>query len=221
MVFTTPDDAVDRVRAAILSGRIPRKTVGDALRAVSLPTAKGVLAGLAGAAEQFNMHMATSLAVKEALKPVELAIESEKSVFDAAMQRSRHKIEMEEFRKQHRMDQELLDQAKRDLDEAIQRRRGEMQKPRPVIEVPVIVRPSPHRDPSIDGAIQRHFDGAMVARSKYYAEIAEQLGSDDRLSNLIRPSLQELGHDHFWNLFVSQMTDAKFRAFLNSESNLR
>ncbi|KTE31929.1 hypothetical protein ATE68_20465 [Sphingopyxis sp. H038] len=167
------------------------------------------------------MHMATSLAVKEALKPVELAIESEKSVFDAAMQRSRHKIEMEEFRKQHRMDQELLDQAKRDLDEAIQRRRGEMQKPRPVIEVPVIVRPSPHRDPSIDGAIQRHFDGAMVARSKYYAEIAEQLGSDDRLSNLIRPSLQELGHDHFWNLFVSQMTDAKFRAFLNSESNLR
>lgn len=221
VVFTAPGDAVERVKAALLSGRTPRPTVGDALRAVSLPTAKGMLAGMADAAERFSMHMATSLAVTEALKPVELAIASEKSVFDAAMNWARHKIEMEEFRNQHRLDQESFDQAKRDLDEAIQRRGGERRKSPLALQVPVIVRPRPHHDPSIDGAIQRHFDEAMTARSKYYADIAHQLGSDDRLPNLIRPSLQEFGHEHFWDLFVSQMADARFRTFLSSESNLR
>lgn len=205
----------------MLSGRSPRRTVGDALRAVSLPTAKGMISGLAGAAEQFSMHMATSLAVNEALKPVELAIESEKSVFDAAMTFARQKIEIEEFRQQHGLSQEFLDQARRDLDEAIQSRGGETQTPRPVVDLPVIVRPCPHRDPSIDSAIQRRFDAAMAERSKYYAEIAYELSSDDRLPTLIRPSLQEFGREHFWDLFVSQMADAKFRAFLNSESNLR
>ena len=219
VVFTAPGDAVERVKAALLSGRTPRPTVGDALRAVSLPTAKGMLGGMADAAERFSTYMATSLAVTEALKPVELAIASEKSVFDAAMNWARHKIEMEEFRNQHRLDQESFDQAKRDLGEAIQRRGGEKRKSPLVLQVPVIVRPSPHHDLSIDGAIQRHFDVAMAARSKYYAEIAHQLGSDDRLPNLIRPSLQELGHEHFWDLFVSRMADARFRVFLSSESH--
>lgn len=192
----------------MLSSGSPQRTVGDTLRPASLPTAKRMISGLAGAAEQFSMHMATSLAVNEALKPVELAIESEKSVFDAAITLARHKIKIAEFRQQHGLDQEFLDQARRDLDEGIQSRVGETQTPRPVVGLPVIVRPEPHRDPSIDSAIQRRFDGAMAARSEYFAEIAHQLGSDDRLPPLIRPSLQEFDHEHFWDLLVSQMADA-------------
>ncbi len=220
-VFTDPGAAVRQVRATIASGQMPRKTVGSVPRVSPIPTAKGILSGLARLSEQFSSHMATTLAVQEAMKSVELAFAREKSVFDAAINLARHKIEIEELRNQHCLDQEFLDQAKRDLDEAIQRRGGGVQKLRPVAEVPVIVRPNIHRDASIDGAIQRHFDGLMTARSLYYAEISEQIRLDDRLSNFIRPSLREIGCDHFWDLFVSQTGRAKFRAFLKSESNRR
>ncbi len=41
-----------------------------------------------------------------------------------------------------------------------------------------------------------------------------------RLVNKMRAyGLQELGHEHFWDLFVSRMADARFRVFLSSESN--
>lgn len=211
VIFTAPGDAVERVKTALLSGRIPRGTVAEALRDVSLPKAKGVLAGLAGAAEQFTSYMATNLAVQQAMKPVELATACEKGVLDSAINLARSRIEIEGFRKRHGLDQEFIDQARRDLDEAIQRRGGQIQMPCPVVDVPVIVRPGPHNDPLIDSAIQQRFDEAMAARAKYYADIAHQLASDDRLPNLILPSLQELGRENFWDLFVAQMANANFR----------
>ena len=217
VVFTVPDEAVKRVRAAMFTGSAPRKTVGDVLR--TLTPKKGILDTMAGYADQFNSFMTTSLAVQEAMRPVELAFASERSVFDAAIKLARHRVEIEEFRARDALNQELLDQAKRDLDKLIPRRADEWPKPKSIVEVPAIVRPSPHRDPVIDEEIQQKFNALMGNRSQYYAGIAKEVGADERLSKLIRPALQELGGEQFWDLFVSKMTDAKLRLYLNSKGD--
>jgi very-short-patch-repair endonuclease len=196
IVFSTPLQAVAKVRSALAAGR---KVVSqpDGKRQAAAQKKPTLLDAALKFVEDLDSHVQRSVAFDQAMAKPLAIFEAEKVAIKLALEHADLQIKVEEFRAQseeHRKNYEenfaffgaiLKDSGNADP----------LDGPRQVIgeSIVPIEAPSHHPNPEINDEIKRRHRSLLEERSEYFEKIRRQLSRNEQVRTLVMANLEEVG----------------------------
>lgn len=200
VVFSTPEEAVQKVRSAIAVGRRPQSiAAAEQARPVPNWSLGQTLIGINNFVGQLNSYVETAVAVQEATSQLRQAFNLEKLAIDGSIEHARSQIEVENFRSLSEEHKNLYDAAYRKFAHLHELHAEQKY----TLVIPAITPPKPHLNPTIDDAIKGEHENLMDERSKYFNEIRQRLKLDRRLRELVKARLHDIGCSTCWNSISS------------------
>lgn len=213
VVFSTPDEAVRRVRASLSEGR--QIKVIPPQKAVSARESIGAfLRNTALAVEDINASVERSKAVQEAMSAADQIYHTEKTAIvhamnhaDSIIKRKRLFAEDPEIKVLYEKNLSRYNMItadgseERDSNKEIRQHFGE--------KIIPINAPEPHPNADIDEAIKRKFSCLMEDRASYFDEVWQALKEDEDRRTLVQQRLLELNCSQCWDAIASPISSSR------------
>jgi hypothetical protein len=199
LVFNSPRDAIQNVRAAIAAGRKPDGAVSPK-QAVATPdwSLGNMAASVANSLIKLDEYVDIKLAVREATSRSRASFGSEKIVIDAALECAVRELQVEEFRLQSDDHRQLYENNRAHVRRILDDHGGGLRQEF-TMHIPPILAPSPHPDSAIDAAIQRAHHLLLEERSMYFDEARRRMRTDPRLPKLVEAHLLKWNCSACWD----------------------
>lgn len=205
VVFSTPDEAVRRIRALISEKKsnIPGIQNGN-------PEEKGKRASLReilSSVNNLNLEMNRSITIRGAIeretKGYADTFYAERLAIEKAIELAETEIRVDQFVSQSKKHRELYFSAHRELQEILNdegRRNADIKATgiRATITIPSLPKVDPHPDPDIDEAIRNARQSLVAERDEFFSEVRSKLSSDEKLKELVREKLNDLSCEECW-----------------------
>jgi hypothetical protein len=204
VVFSTPLQAVAKVRSALAEGRRAatppdRKEQAAAQKPASARAVLGDLLRATGKiVEDLNTHLERSVAIDKAMAKPEAIFDAEKLAIQSALDDANQTIESEDFCAQSPENRQNYQRAV-EFYKGLMKDRGndgdDMDELRRVMRQRIIPieAPSPHPNPVINEEITRRCRVLLKDRSEYFEKIRRRMKGDERLGKLVKARLEETG----------------------------
>ena len=206
VVFTTPNQAVDRVGAMLrrkqsgAPGTLSAMTEG-AKKSASL---REVLSAINDAASEINSSIITQQVIEKYTKGHVDRFYAERLAIEKAMELAESEIRVSQFISQSKEHRELYLAAYDELQEICDSKaQGDQAIGTEKFGAPIAIPPLPkdevHPDPSINEAIGRTRQAILSERESFFNSVRLKLDNDETLKRLLREKLNELRCSECWH----------------------
>lgn len=206
IVFASPDEAVSCVRAEIAKGReksvTPPKAQCGAQQS-SGTSLHGMLSSFNKVVDEIGDNFRIMKIVAERNNAYANAFYAERCAIEKSVELAEAKIRMEQYmaqsdehRQAHLLAQTMLSERKKHR--ASEKKDLVPNENIPKFTIPLVPERTPHPDPIINEEVEKAFKLIVAQRDEFFIEIRKRLNGNDKLKELVKNQLHELGCDNCW-----------------------
>jgi very-short-patch-repair endonuclease len=196
VVFSMPDEAVDRVQSSLRQGK--RSVKNENALPQSQPKKSfsflGALESVNNVIESAQRHASLSLAVEKANKGYVDAFQAEEFAIQSAVGQADSQIKREQLVSQSKEFRDLYLGTTQRYPQLFRHHASETLK----IVIPPVPENAYHSDPEINEAIERSRLYLFDKRAKFFNDIRERLNGNARLKELVWQNLKNHGCEVCW-----------------------
>lgn len=198
VVFNAPEEAVQRVRAAL---RIGKRALPVRVQKTGWQKLSQTMSSISNGIAEIDAFVDRSRAIDEALKDAKTAFDTEKCLIECALASAMSELETADWlqSRDQRM-RDIFEKNFADITKAMADTAGE-DRAADKVEVRVFPpAPPSHRNPEHNAVIQQAYARIAEARLAFLEEQRLKVMADPRLPSVVEKELRELGCPEYWAL---------------------
>lgn len=206
IVFASPSEAVDRVRASIAEGRrisvaLGREQGGQSEGPVA--ALNRTFSSIANAMDEINESVSIKVIVEKESRALVAAFAAEKYVIEASIRRSESMMDADKFRSRSEAHRSAYDAVLEEINRGFERKSvGENAVSSAMditkISIPVVPERIPHSDARINDAIEKKCLYILNQRMEFFDDVKGRLKESEALQKLVKKQLDEFGCGECW-----------------------
>lgn len=197
VVFTTPDEAISRVKVALFKNKstTPKHPGTTPYGGAKKISPQEILSAVNRTTSKINSSIVTKQEIEKYTKEHRGKFHAERLFIEKAIEMAESEICVKQFISQSMEHQEAYFSAYDELDNILKKRDVEQ---KTTFSIPPQPKNETHPDPSINEAISRARQTILSERECFFDSVRLKLRNNENLKTLVREKLNELGCGECW-----------------------